>query len=95
MPFEVRTLQFLPRVAPLFARPIACVAANYFALAARFRLTVFLHCITIAYMKDKLTTVRLTAEQTRNLERIGARDDRSISWLIRKAVDDLVRRDKQ
>jgi len=46
-------------------------------------------------MKDKLTTVRLTAEQTRNLERIGARDDRSISWLIRKAVDDLVRRDKQ
>jgi predicted transcriptional regulator len=46
-------------------------------------------------VKDALTTVRLTAEQMKHLERIGAREDRSISWLIRKAVDELIRKDRQ
>ncbi|MGH9771004.1 MAG: hypothetical protein ACRD4Q_04800 [Candidatus Acidiferrales bacterium] len=29
------------------------------------------------------------------MERISKRDDRSVSWLIRKAIDELVQRDRE
>jgi hypothetical protein len=46
-------------------------------------------------MKDKLTSIRLTGAQIKALEKIGKRDDRSVSWLIRKAIDGLVKQDKE
>jgi predicted transcriptional regulator len=45
--------------------------------------------------KENVTTVRLTDTQTKALEQIGKRDDRSVSWLIRKAIDELIQRDKK
>lgn len=46
-------------------------------------------------MTDTVTSVRLTAEQTEALDAIGARDDRSRSWLIRKAVDEYIERHRE
>ncbi len=46
-------------------------------------------------MTDTVTSVRLTAEQTEALDAIGKRDDRSRSWLIRKAVDEYIERHRE
>ncbi len=45
--------------------------------------------------KDRLTSIRLTEPQTNALERISKRDDRSVSWLIRKAIDEFVKWDHE
>jgi predicted transcriptional regulator len=39
----------------------------------------------------KLTAVRLDPQQVKALEKIGKREDRSMSWLIRKAVDEFLK----
>ena len=44
--------------------------------------------------KDKLTATRLTTEQMTVLKRIAEREDRSVSWLIRKAIDQFIEADK-
>jgi len=41
-------------------------------------------------MKLILTAVRLEARQLRKLEKIAKREDRSVSYLIRKAVDQFI-----
>ena len=41
-------------------------------------------------MKNAITTVRLDAETFRQLKDCAQREDRSISWLIRRAVEQLV-----
>ena len=43
----------------------------------------------------KLTAIRLDPKQLAELERIAKREDRQISYLIRKAIDEFIRKDKR
>jgi predicted transcriptional regulator len=45
-------------------------------------------------MVKKLTAVRLKPEQLKKLEKIAVREDLPISWLIRKAIDEFLKRKK-
>jgi predicted transcriptional regulator len=45
-------------------------------------------------MVKKLTAVRLKPHQLKSLEKIAAREDLPISWLIRKAIDEFLKRQK-
>lgn len=42
-----------------------------------------------------ITSVRLTEEQAKALDEIGKREDRSRSWLIRKAIDEFIERHRK
>jgi hypothetical protein len=46
---------------------------------------------TMLYMKRKLTAIRLDKTQLAALEKIAKREDRSTSWLIRKAIDEFLK----
>ena len=46
-------------------------------------------------MKDVITTVRLDTKSFRLLKEFAQRDDRSVSWVVRRAVEDFVRRRKK
>ncbi|HEX4818204.1 MAG TPA: ribbon-helix-helix domain-containing protein [Nonomuraea sp.] len=46
-------------------------------------------------MVKTVTSVRLSEEQTRALDEIGEREERSRSWLISKAVDEFIARRRQ
>ena len=46
-------------------------------------------------MRRKLIAIRLDPKQVKALQRIAKREDRSVSWLIRKAVDDYIRRNQR
>jgi predicted transcriptional regulator len=48
----------------------------------------------MTYVKKKLTAVRLKPEQLEKLEKILVREDLPVSWLIRKAIDEFLRRQK-
>lgn len=43
-------------------------------------------------MRKKLTAIRLKPEQVKKLERIALREDLPVSWLIRKAIDEFLKR---
>jgi predicted transcriptional regulator len=45
-------------------------------------------------MRKKLTAVRLKPEQIKKLEKIAVREDVPVSWLIRKAIDEFLKRKK-
>jgi predicted transcriptional regulator len=45
-------------------------------------------------VRKKLTAVRLKPEQVKRLEKIARREDVAVSWLIRKAVDEFLKRRK-
>jgi predicted transcriptional regulator len=45
-------------------------------------------------MRKKLTAIRLKPEQLRKLTKIAAREDVPVSWLIRKAIDEFLKRKK-
>lgn len=45
-------------------------------------------------MRKKLTAIRLKPEQVKRLERLAAREDVPVSWLIRKAIDQFLKRQK-
>jgi predicted transcriptional regulator len=45
-------------------------------------------------MAKKLTAVRLKPEQVKKLEKIALREDLPVSWLIRKAIDEFLKRQK-
>ncbi len=45
-------------------------------------------------MAKKLTGVRLKPEQLKKLEKIAVRKDLPVSWLIRKAIDEFLKRQK-
>jgi predicted transcriptional regulator len=49
---------------------------------------------TVLYVKRKLTAIRLDPEQVKALERMGKSADRPVSWLIRKAIDEFLKRAK-
>ena len=44
--------------------------------------------------KDKLFTVRLDVETFESLEKIGKRDDRTMAYLVRKAIEEFIKREK-
>ena len=46
-------------------------------------------------VRKKLTAVRLKPEQLEKLEKISVREDLPVSWLIRKAIDEFLKRQKQ
>ena len=45
-------------------------------------------------VRKKLTAVRLKPEQLKKLAQISVREDLPISWLIRKAIDEFLKRQK-
>jgi predicted transcriptional regulator len=45
-------------------------------------------------MAKKLTAVRLKPEQVRRLEKLAIREDLPVSWFIRRAVDEYLKRQK-
>jgi predicted transcriptional regulator len=45
-------------------------------------------------VRKKLVAVRLKPEQVNKLRRIAVREDLPISWLIRKAIDEFLKRQK-
>jgi predicted transcriptional regulator len=45
-------------------------------------------------VRKKLTAVRLKPEQLKKLEKISVREDLPISWLIRRAIDEFLKRQK-
>jgi len=47
------------------------------------------------YMKRTLMAVRLDPEQIKALEKLSQKEDRPVSWLIRKAVDEFLKRGKK
>ena len=51
-------------------------------------------CVTMYYMTKRLVTVRLKSEQVKRLAKIASREDLPISWLIRKAIDEFLKRKK-
>lgn len=46
-------------------------------------------------MPKKLVALRLDPKQLRELERIAKRDDRAVSYIIRKAIDEYIRKDQR
>jgi predicted transcriptional regulator len=46
-------------------------------------------------MLTKLTAIRLDPKQLADLERIAKREDRAVSYIIRKAIDEYIRKDKR
>jgi len=45
-------------------------------------------------VRKKLTAIRLKPEQVKKLERLAVREDVPVSWLIRKAIDEFLKRRK-
>jgi predicted transcriptional regulator len=45
-------------------------------------------------MRKKLLAVRLKPEQVSKLGKIAKREDLPVSWLIRKAIDEFLKRQK-
>jgi predicted transcriptional regulator len=45
-------------------------------------------------MQKKLTAVRLKPKQIEKLAKIAVREDVPVSWLIRKAIDEFLKRKK-
>jgi predicted transcriptional regulator len=46
------------------------------------------------YVRKKLTAIRLKPEQVEKLEKISVREDLPVSWLIRRAIDEFLKRQK-
>jgi predicted transcriptional regulator len=45
-------------------------------------------------MRKKLTAIRLKPEQIKKLDKIARREDLPVSWLIRRAIDEFLKRKK-
>jgi predicted transcriptional regulator len=45
-------------------------------------------------VRKKLTAIRLKPEQIKKLDKIARREDLSVSWLIRRAIDEFLKRKK-
>lgn len=57
-------------------------------------LTVALRCNTLRYVRKTLTSIRLKPGQRRKLEKIALKEDLPVSWLIRRAIDEFLKRRK-
>ncbi len=56
--------------------------------------TVVPRCYTLVLMQKKLTAIRLKPEQVQKLDKIARREDVPVSWLIRRAIDEFLKRKK-
>jgi predicted DNA-binding protein len=45
-------------------------------------------------VRKKLTAIRLKPEQVEKLAKLSIREDVPVSWLIRKAIDEFLKRKK-
>jgi predicted transcriptional regulator len=45
-------------------------------------------------VRKKLTAIRLKPEQVEKLEKLSVQEDVPVSWLIRKAIDEFLKRKK-
>jgi predicted transcriptional regulator len=45
-------------------------------------------------MENKLVALRISTTQLQMLKKMALRDDRSISWLIRKAIEEFLKKKK-
>jgi predicted transcriptional regulator len=45
-------------------------------------------------VRKKLTAIRLKPEQVAKLEKIAVKEDLPVSWLIRRAIDEFLKRRK-
>jgi predicted transcriptional regulator len=45
-------------------------------------------------VRKTLTSIRLKPEQMEKLEKIAAKEDLPVSWLIRRAIDEFLKRRK-
>jgi predicted transcriptional regulator len=45
-------------------------------------------------VRKKLTAIRLKPEQIEKLEKIAVKEDLPVSWLIRRAIDEFLKRRK-
>jgi predicted transcriptional regulator len=57
-------------------------------------LTIGVHCNTLRYVRKTLTSIRLKPEQMKKLEKIALKEDLPVSWLIRRAIDEFLKRRK-
>jgi len=48
----------------------------------------------MCYVKKKLTAIRLKPEQIEKLGKLAVRQDVPVSWLIRRAIDEFLKRQK-
>jgi predicted transcriptional regulator len=46
------------------------------------------------YMRKKLTAIRLKPEQVEKLGKLAVRQEVPVSWLIRRAIDEFLKRQK-
>lgn len=46
-------------------------------------------------MPKTLTAIRLEPKQLADLEKIAKREDRAVSYLIRKAIDQFIQKEKR
>lgn len=53
-----------------------------------------MHAMRNAATKDTSVTIRIESVLLRKLERIARRDDRSIGWIVRRAVEEYVKREQ-
>jgi len=53
-----------------------------------------IQCGTLFDVRKKLTAIRLKPEQVEKLEKLSVREDLPVSWLIRKAIDEFLKRQK-
>ena len=53
-----------------------------------------LQCDTLSYVRKKLRAIRLKSEQIEKLEKIAVKEDLPVSWLIRRAIDEFLKRRK-
>ena len=49
---------------------------------------------TLRYVRKKLTAIRLKPEQVEKLEKTAVKEDLPVSWLIRRAIDEFLKRRK-
>jgi len=45
--------------------------------------------------KERLFTLRLDPATYARLEKIAKREDRNVAYIVRRAIDDLLKREKQ
>lgn len=45
-------------------------------------------------MAKEITAIRLEPKQLAELEKIAKREDRAVSYIIRKAIDEYIKREK-
>jgi hypothetical protein len=49
-------------------------------------------CYTLFYMRRTLTALRVEQTQLDKLAKIGQKEDRSVSYLIRQAIEEFLKR---